>query len=81
MVEQIKFLTKQDIVNKVKAKRTTIPGMVDSSYISTQAIGIIKRLPDFDVDDFMDWWHKQTTLGNVGGAHILSYIESKEKGE
>ena len=78
MVEQIKFLTKQDIVSKVKAKRTTIPGMVDNSYISTQAIGIIKRLPDFDVDDFMDWWHKQPTLGNVGGSHILQYLESKE---
>ncbi len=78
MVEQIKFLTKQDIVNKVKAKRITIPGMVDGSYISTQAIGIMKRLPDFEVNEFMDWWHKHTTLGNVGGAHILQYLEEKE---
>ncbi len=78
MVEQIKFLSKQEIVNKVKAKRTTIQGMTDNSYISTQAIGIIKRLPDFEVEDFMDWWHKHTTLGNVGGAHILAYLESKE---
>ena len=80
MAEQ-KLLSKQEIVNKVKAKRTNVPGMVDSSFISTQAIGIIKRLPGFDVEDFMDWWHKQTTLGNVGGAHILQYIESKEAGE
>ena len=79
MVEpkSIKFLTKEEIVNKVKAKRTTIIGMTDNSYISTQAIGIIKRLPNFEVDDFMDWWHKQTTLGNVGGAHILQYLEEK----
>ena len=76
-----KKLTKEEIIIAVKAKRTNIYGATDNSFISSQARGIIKRLNDFDMDDFIDWWHKNEAVGVVAGGHVLAYLEEKDAKE
>jgi len=74
-----KKLTKEEIIIAVKAKRTNVDGAVDRAYISEQAVAIIKRIPDFNVDDLIEWWQKHEALGNIAGGHVLQYLEEKDK--
>ena len=81
MEKERKFLTKEEIIEKAKSKRTNVPGMTDGSVISSQALAIIKRLGDFDMEDFVEWWHKSTSCGTLAGGHVLQYLDEKSRSE
>ena len=74
-----KKLTKEEIILAVKAKRTNVDGAIDNSYISEQAVSIIKRIPGLDVDDLVTWWQKHPNLGTIAGGHVLQYLEEHDK--
>ena len=42
---------------------------------SGQSATILKQIPNFPIESFLDWWIQEKMI--VGGGHIIEFIDKK----
>jgi len=47
--------------------------------VSPEALSIISKIEDFDLDDFESWWIKNRAM--VGGMDLFAYLQFKDRTE